>query len=135
MKRARTGFTLIESCAAAALLAATLAMVVALLTSVARQRQAAERHAKALIVADNLLERLTGEPYESITADRADELLQAAEVLEMLPDGAVAIKVAEENKPPARKRIEVDVTWPSAGSRTTAKHQVATWVYRAEATR
>jgi type II secretory pathway pseudopilin PulG len=132
MRRPRAGFTLIESCAAAALLAASLAIVVGLLTSVARQRQAAERHAKALIVADNLLQRLTGEPYAAITTDRADELRQEANRGEALPNSTVAIKVVEDTGPPVGKRIEVDVTWPATGDRTIRRHQVATWVYKAK---
>ncbi|HVA45202.1 MAG TPA: hypothetical protein VNH11_02350 [Pirellulales bacterium] len=131
MRRSRSGFTLVESCAAAALLAAALTIVVALLTSVARQRQSAGLHAKAVVAADNLLERLTAGAYDSITPQRADELRQASKIAEQLPDGTVALRVAAIDGSPPGKRIEVDVHWRS-GSRGASRHRVATWVFRKE---
>ncbi|HQU45407.1 MAG: hypothetical protein B7Z73_14285 [Planctomycetia bacterium 21-64-5] len=131
MRRSRSGFTLVESCAAAALLAAALTIVVALLTSVARQRQSAGLHAKAVVAADNLLERLTAGPYDSITPQRADELRQASKIAEQLPDGTVALRVAAIDGSPPGKRIEVDVHWRS-GSGGASRQRVATWVFRKE---
>ena len=123
---------MIESCAAAALLAATLAIVVSLLTAVARQRNAAGLHAQAVIAADNLLERITSEPYESITAPRAAELKSASNIDEMLPDGEVEIKVSDASGSPPGKRIEVEIAWRTTGAQPLSHHHIATWVYRAE---
>ncbi|MGH7192720.1 MAG: hypothetical protein ACREJM_04200, partial [Candidatus Saccharimonadales bacterium] len=68
----RQGFTVIECCAAAAMLLATLTVVASLLTTVARQRQTATWQARAIIEADNLLERLTAEPYAALTPGRIE---------------------------------------------------------------
>src|SRR5487761_1402623 len=133
MNRSRRGFTMIESCAAAAMLAATLAMVVSLLAAVARQRQAAALHARAVIAADNLLERITSEPYEAITVQRIDELQHAAAIAEMLPDATVKVKLAAEAGSPPGRRIDVDLAWRTTGAGPVSRHRVATWVYRAEA--
>lgn len=134
MRRPREGFTMIESCAAAAILAAALAIAVGLLTSVARQRQGASRHAQAVVIADNLLQRLTNEPYAALTADRADEIRRQA-VSEMLPDGDLTVQISDVSGSPAGKRIEVDVTWRAGGTAPSRHHAVATWMYQREASR
>ena len=134
MRRSRKGFTMIESCAAAAILAAALAIAVGLLTSVARQRQGASRHAQAVVIADNLLQRLTSEPFAAITPDRAEEIRREA-VAEIAPDGDLAIHVTDVTGSPAARRIEVDVTWRAGGTAPYRHHTVATWVYQREASR
>jgi hypothetical protein len=120
---------MIESCAAAAVLGAALVVVAALLTSLARQRQGASRHAQAVIVADNLLERLTATPYEAVTPEQAEFVLRASNVAELLPHGEAKIRLSEVAGPPAGKRIEVDVSW-RAGGGPSSRHWVATWVYK-----
>lgn len=125
---------MIESCAAAAILAAALAIAVGLLTSVARQRQGASRHAQAVVIADNLLLRLTNEPYGALTADRADEIRRQA-VSEMSPDGDLAVRVTDVSGSLPGKRIEVDMMWRAGGTAPSSHHTVATWVYQREASR
>jgi hypothetical protein len=119
---------MIESCAAAAVLGAALVVVVTLLTSLGRQRQGASRHAQAVIVAENLLERLTAAPYEALTPE-AESVRRASNVAEFLPDGEAKIRLSDVAGTPAGKRIEVEVSWRPAGGGPPSRHQVATWVY------
>ena len=132
MRPSRSGFTLIESCAAAALLAAALAIAASLLSSVARQRRSATLHATAAIAADNLLERITGESFAAITPELAGELGQRSNIADLLPDGAVEITVNPVVGPPPGKRIEVELTWRTSGSGPPARHAIATWVFQAK---
>lgn len=129
MKQHRSGFTLLESCAAAVVLMAALTTVVPVLISLARQRQEASRHAQAVILADNLLERITAEPYDSITDLFAGEIAKRANLAESLPQGQTTVQVTPEVGPPAGKRIQVDVVWQTTQSTPSSKIQVATWVY------
>ncbi len=128
MNRARRGFTVVESCVAAALLGAALAISVALFTSVARQRQAAGRHARAVLMADNLLARITAEPYESLSAERALEICNEAGGT---PSQAAAT-IAEIAGSPPGKKITVALDWQPHGQGPPARHQVATWVFQPE---
>ncbi|HJT31919.1 MAG TPA: hypothetical protein VJ783_07680 [Pirellulales bacterium] len=125
----RSGFTVIECCAAAALLAAALTVVVSLLTSVARQRLAAAWQAQAVIEADNLLERLTAEPYVELTGQHVAAMNLNESVAERLPNGAVEAQIDEEAGPPGRKRIEVEISWHGPRSEQARRHRVVTWVY------
>ncbi len=122
---------MIESCAAVAILTATLTLVVALLTGLTRQRQAARAHAQAVVAADNLLERITSEPYDDITSERVDELGREADLEKRLPGGAAEVDVAPQAGSPAGKRIVVGVTWRTSTSGPLSKHQVTTCVFRA----
>lgn len=125
----RPGFTVIECCAAAALLAAALTVVVSLLTSVARQRQAAGWQAQAVIEADNVLERLTAEPYAALSNEHVESMNLSAIVAERLPNGAVGAHLDEEA---GRKRIEVKISWRGPRSEQARRHRVVTWVYARE---
>lgn len=124
----RSGFTVIECCAASALLAAALTAVVTLLTSVARQRQAAGWQAQAVIEADNLLERLTAEPYDELTEEIAAMDVRDS-VAERLPNVAVEARIVEEA---GRKRLEVSISWRGPHSEQARRHRLVTWVHAQE---
>jgi type II secretory pathway pseudopilin PulG len=132
MTQRRAGFTLIESCAAAALLVGSISLAVALLTSVARQRQSTELHARAVLAAESILERITAEPYDAITDERAAEVCEQLKLNEQLPHGAANVSISAESGSPAGKKIGVEIVWQSAASSAQARHQVVTWVYGGE---
>ncbi len=128
----RAGFTVIECCVAAAMLLATLTVVVSLLTTVARQRQTARWQAQALLEADNFLERLTAEPYADLTAQRVEAMDFDSQIAARLPRGAVEVRVDEEAGPPERKRIAVEITWRQPRSEEPRRQRLTTWVYSQE---
>lgn len=133
MKRTRrAGFTVIECCAAAAMLVATLTVVMTLLAAVAGKRQTATWQALAVIEADNLLERLTVEPYADLTSERVEAMDLGSRIAERLPQGTVAVRVEQQAGPPERKRIEVEVAWQPSHSDQPRRHRVVTWVYAQE---
>lgn len=125
----RSGFTVIECCAAAALLAAALTVVVSLLTSVARQRQTAGWQAQAVIEADNLLERLTAEPFDALTNKHIATMSMSKSAAQRLPNGAAEASIDDQA---GRKRIEVSISWRGPRSEQTRRHRVVTWVYARE---
>jgi Tfp pilus assembly protein PilV len=129
-RRIRRGTTIIELCVAAALLAAALSVVVSMLGVVARQRRSAELRARALEEADNLLERLTAEPWESITPEQIANLGLAAKVAESLPDGELRIDVTSAPERSTTKRIDLSVAWRPAVGRPANHVRLTTWVER-----
>lgn len=128
----RQGFTVIECCAAAAMLLATITVVVSLLSTVARQRQTAHWQAQALLEADNLLERLTAEPYAELTSERVEAMNLDSQIAERLPQGAVDVRLDEQAGPPERKRIAVEIFWRHPRSDQQQRHRLATWIYAPE---
>lgn len=128
----RAGFTVIECCAAAAMLVATLTVVMTLFAAVAGKRQTITWQAVAIVEADNLLERLTAEPYAALTSERVEAMDLGSGVVEQLPQGTVAVRVEQQAGPPERKRIEVEVAWQPPRSDQPRRHRVVTWVYAQE---
>lgn len=131
MSRARQGFTVVESCVAAALLTAALAIAVAMLTSVARQRQAAGRHARALLAADNLLTRIAAEPYASLTGERAAEICRQSPDGQALSPSSASVEVVSSGSLTGKK-ITVGVDWQPGGKGPPARQRLVTWVFPAE---
>ena len=121
---------MIELCAAAALLAVALSAVVSTLAVVARQRRGAELHARALEEADNLLERLTAEPWEAITPERIVQLGFDQLVADALPEGELRIDVVTPADAPATKRIDLAVAWRPAVGKATNQVRLTTWAER-----
>jgi hypothetical protein len=124
---------MIELCVAAAMLAAALSVVVTMLGAVARQRRAAELHARALEEADNLLERLTAEPWEAITPERIAELGFAAKIADSLPEGELRIDMTSPSDAPATRRIDLAVGWRAAVGQSVHRLHLTTWVERRRA--
>ncbi|HEV3021832.1 MAG TPA: hypothetical protein VGX76_05175 [Pirellulales bacterium] len=114
-RRERRGTTMIELCVAAALLAATLSAVVAMLGMVARQRRGAELRAQAIEQADNVLERLTAEPWDAISPQHAEELGLSAKIAAALPNGELRVEVTSPPASATTKRIDVSIAWSPAG--------------------
>jgi len=121
---------MIELCVATAMLAVALSVVVTLLGAVARQRRAADLHARALEEADNLLERLTAEPWDAITPERMAELGFAAKVADALPEGELRIDMTSPSDAPATKRIDLAVGWRAAVGQSIHRVRLTTWVER-----
>jgi Tfp pilus assembly protein PilV len=106
---------LIELCVAAALLAAALSAAVTVLGMVARQRRGAELRAQAIEQADNVLERLTAEPWDAITPQRVDAWGLSAKVAAALPDGELSVEMSSPLTNVTTKRIDISVAWSPAG--------------------
>jgi Tfp pilus assembly protein PilV len=119
---------MIELCVAVAMLAAALSVVVTMLGAVARQRRSAELHARALEEADNLLERLTAEPWDEITPERVTELGFAAKVADALPEGKLRIDMTSPGDAPATKRIDLAIGWRAAIGQSIHRVYLTTWV-------
>jgi hypothetical protein len=66
----RRAFTIVELCAAAAMLTAALSLALATLGAMAKQRQAADLRQHAMEMAENVLERATNVPWRELTTER-----------------------------------------------------------------
>jgi hypothetical protein len=123
---------MIELCVAAALLATLLSAAATMLGMVARQRRGAELRARALEAADNVLERLSAQPWETITSRRADELGLPAKVDAALPGAELRVDVTSPPEDPSLKRVDVSIAWSSAG-RSDQGLRLTTFVARSHA--
>ncbi len=107
----RGGFTLVELIVAGVLLAMTMTLSVQMLSSVAQQRRQARQRQIATAEAANLMERITAQPYASITQDALQSWKLPDELDRRLPNAELEITTEETTQPPAGKRIHVTISW------------------------
>ncbi len=126
----RRAFTLVEACAAGAML--TLAVSVALTTigAMKRQQRTAEWRLHAVEIAENLLERATKERWDELTPQRLAQIRTAAKADELLPDGELQLTVEEQAGPPTGKRIGLELSWRPGPAKDRRRVRLTTWVFR-----
>ncbi len=105
----RGGVSLVESAAAAAVLIVALTITLQVVAVVARERREAERRQRATVEAANLMERLTAQPFDRLTAEALSEIALAPEAAVALPGGTIGATVADDE--PGLKRLTVEVRW------------------------
>jgi type II secretory pathway pseudopilin PulG len=127
----RPAFTLVEVIAALILLAAVFGVIGNLLVRASQQSRAADRRRIAQQAASNVLEDLTGRPWEAIvsTPDDGDETTLAPDAAAGLPGGTVTVDV-ETDASGDGKRIVVEIRWAEPGGDAARPARLVTWVHR-----
>lgn len=126
----RRAFTIVELCAAAAILAAALSLALATLGATAKQRQAADLRQRAMELAENVLERATNVPWRELTAERLAQLGADSGSERQLPEGQLNLVLTEQAGPPAAKRIALELSWRPGAAKDRRTLRLATWIYR-----
>lgn len=126
----RRAFTLVETCAAGAMLALALSLTLATIGAMKRQQRTAEWRLQAVEIAENVLERTTSEHWSELTPQRVAELQQEARADELLPDGELQLTLKEQAGPPAGKRIGLELSWRPGRAKDRRRLRLATWVFR-----
>lgn len=129
----RRAFTLLELIVTCLLLGILFTVMVPLLATTARQRQASDRRLAAMSHAANLLERWTSRDYADLAGATTQTVPLPEEVAHLLPRGAAEVAVTDESQGPPARRIAVTVRWqdrhgPARPVRLTG------WVFRTRET-
>lgn len=124
------GFTLLEVAVAAAVLVLLMAVTVQMLGWAAAERRAAERRQWALQEATNVLERLTAQSWDSLTAEAVASVELSSQARAVLPDAELKIEVTNRPGPPSAKQLVVDVRWQRPAGQSVASVRLSSWVYR-----
>lgn len=133
----RRGALLAEMTIAAAMLAVVMVLTVKVLGFAGQQRRSAEQRQRAMLEVANLMERITAEPFEEVTPERAHRLSIAPETARSLPGAEVAVEVTEERPGPNRsgKRIAVRLRWKGRSGEWEAPARLTTWIERGRSSR
>ena len=130
MESSRSGFTLLEVSVAGFLLVILMAITVQVLGWATAERVAIERRQWAIQEAGNIMERLTTQPWESLTAEAAAAVELSPQAREMLSESELKIEVANEPGQPSAKRLTVQVRWQRRPGQPAAPVRLTSWVYR-----
>ena len=129
-----SGFTLLEVSVAGALLFVLMVVAVQMLGWVASERRAAVRRQWAVQEAANVMERLTAQPFERLSADQAAAIELSAATRQVLPDAQLEVNVVDEPEQPIAKRLLVAVEWRPRPDQPVARVAITSWMYRHEGT-
>lgn len=126
----RRGVTLLEAMVAAVLFVAGSSVVATMVVAAAQQRRGLENHRFAIQHAENLLARLAAQPFDSLTAERAEQIRLAAAEHPALNKDPLRVELTSEAGPPESKRIVVLVAWRTGSGQPARSLRLTTWIYR-----
>ena len=128
----RRGSLLPELAMAGVMLTIAMAMTVKVLGYAGLQRRSAEERQRAILEVANIMERITAEPFDEVTAERARRLSISPMAAGSLPGAELAVEVAAEQPGSGRssKRIAVRLRWKGRSGEWEAPVRLTTWVER-----
>lgn len=128
----RRGSMLVEMAISAAMLAVVMTLTIRVLGYAGQQRRFAEQRQRAMLEVANLMERLTAEPFDEVTADRARRLSIAPASAASLPGAVLTVEVKEERPASDRatKRIAARLRWKGRSGEWEAPVRLTTWIER-----
>jgi hypothetical protein len=128
----RRGSLLPELAMATVMLTIAMSLTVKVLSYAGQARRAADQRQRAIVKAANAMERITAEPFEEVTPERARRLANSAASADSLPGAELAVEVGEESPGPGRsaKRIAVRLRWKGRSGEWEAPVRLVTWIER-----
>jgi Tfp pilus assembly protein PilV len=126
----RRGFTLLEAFVAAAVLGALTVACLKFFTAGAAQQEAMRDRSRAAQLAANVMERLTAQPWDQLTAEKVRPLQDAEDLRQSLPDSKIEIQITQPSGEPGAKQIAVLVRWPSRSDVPPRPVRLVAWRYR-----
>jgi hypothetical protein len=127
----RRGYGLVEVAMAVFVLMIAMSLMVKALALTGVERRAADRRLWAVEAASNVLERVTAEPFGSVTAEKARSLADEAEAGRVLPGAAWEFDVRDEpGAPVGSKRLTVRLRWKDRSGGWESPVRLTAWVYR-----
>ncbi len=129
MQACRSGFTLVEMIVAGILLAAVMSLSAQMLYAVAKGQRTAEQRQMTSTVAANLMERITAQPYETITNQQLQTWRLDSATQSRLPEAKLSISIEPEAGPPAGKRIVIEIQGQGPKGVPLSPVHLTGWVY------
>jgi hypothetical protein len=135
--RRRRGSLLAEVAMSAVLLMIAMALTTKVLGWVAMERRAWDRRQWAAQEAANLMERVTSQPYDSVSAPSAEAIGLSAQARQLLPEAELKVEVGEDEPAGGKgsKRVAIRLRWRNRAGEWDAPVRLVSWIYRGRAGR
>jgi prepilin-type N-terminal cleavage/methylation domain-containing protein len=135
-RRARRGFGMIEVTMALLVLSVAMILLVKLVTWTGLERREARRRTLAVQEVSNVMERLSLEPFDEVTAARARAIAQERSAEDALPGASWDVDVVDQPDPSApARRVSLRLRWKHASGDTDKPVELTAWIYRGRASR
>jgi hypothetical protein len=127
---------LAEVTMAAVLLMIAMTLTVKVISYAGIERRATERRQRALFEVANLMERITANEFEQVTAGLAGRMTLSEEAQRALPDSQLAVDVANKGPGIGRKakRIAISLRWRGRSGEWERPVRLTSWIERREET-
>ncbi len=126
----RRAYGLIELAIAIFILTAVLGVMVKVVSGVGFERRAVDHRLLAIQEASNLLERLTSEPFDRLSSERAKAISEGSLPKKGLPGGSWQIDVVDvQGGPLPAKRLSVRLRWQDRSQGWDGPVSLTSWVY------
>jgi len=129
MKR-RSGFTILETLVAVAMLTALLAVAMQVCTATAAQRRQTQQQLVAVEETANVMERVAALPWDDLTPEGVGKIELSTVAEEALPEAALTIDLAEAKGKPAGRRVAVTLEWAPRAAGPPSQTQLVAWRYQ-----
>lgn len=131
----RRGSLLAEAAMSGVMLAIAMALTVKVLGWVALERRASDRRQWASQEVCNVMERITGRPYDAVTTGQAGSIALSPQARQMLPGAELKVEVAEDDAAGGEgsKKVSIELRWKDRSGGWDAPSRLTSWVYRGRA--
>jgi hypothetical protein len=128
----RRGSLLAEAAMSGAMLMIAMALTVKVLGWVGAERRAWDRRQWATQEAANLMERVTGRPFDAVTAESAKTVTLSPQARQLLPGAELKVEIGENDPAggPGSKRVAVRLRWHNRSGNWDAPVHLVSWIYR-----
>lgn len=119
---------------AAVLLMVAMTLTVKVMSYAGIERRATERRQCGLLVVANLMEKITAERFDLVTARYAERITLSDETRRLLPDPQLVVDIAEIEPGPGRKakRIAISLKWRGRSGDWDRPLRLTSWIERRE---
>jgi hypothetical protein len=126
----RGGFGLIEMAITGALILAAMTVTVQVIGWIALERKAVERRERAVLEAENLLERISSHPWDELSTESMTRYKVPSTAAGLLRGSTLKVEVTPFDDAPARKKILLELRWLDRSGRPEAPVRLVAWSYR-----
>ncbi len=132
IRSTRRGSLLPEMAISGIMMMVAMGLTVKVLGQAGQQRRSADQRQRAVLVVANIMERITAEPFDGVTAERARRLSLSPGSSAALPGAELAVEVNDETPAPGRsaRRIAVRLRWKGRSGEWEAPVRLITWIER-----
>ncbi len=97
-----------------------------------RLHRATRWRAAALAEADNLMERVTAQPWNDLEPEKLAPFTLSDDFRSAVPNAALQLSVEPSAERPESRRISVEIAWPGPTGGAVRPVRLTSWVYRIE---
>jgi hypothetical protein len=128
----RRGSLLAEVGIATLVLVVVMGLTVSTLSTIGRERRAADQRQRAVLEVANLMERITARPFDEVTSSLARGLSLSDAARSSLRDSELAIEISGGDEPAnagrSAKRIMIRLRWRGPAGQWQAPVRLTSWI-------